>query len=353
MIEVHISKKLEGFHLQVDFESDDKQIGILGASGSGKSMTLQCIAGIAMPDSGRIVVDGKIFFDSSQKINLPARDRKTGYLFQNYALFPHMSVLENIMSGMVKSINPDKKSRIDKGTKLIRKFGLEGLAKRLPYTLSGGQQQRVALARMMAYEPSVILLDEPFSALDGFLKEKMQYEMMEMIKDYKGTILMVSHSRDEIYRFSDSILAISEGCQLRCGSTQELFSNPQRIEVARLTGCNNIAQIEKKGEYEIYIPEWKVMLRTMQRVSDKICYVGIRSHDLSEGKKGDENTFLMKLIKTNNAPFEYRYGIVTEESQVIAPIWWKEGKSLETKENKRDFPCYVTLPSSKLLLLSE
>ena len=158
-LEVDITKKLDGFFMHMQFRAEQEIFAILGASGCGKSMTLKCIAGIEKPDEGRIVLDGKVLFDSEKKINLPPQKRKVGYMFQDYALFPHMNVVQNIEAGMGK--RPDR-SRTES---LIRQFQLEGLEKKIPGQLSGGQKQRVAMARMLAAEPELILLDEPFSAL--------------------------------------------------------------------------------------------------------------------------------------------------------------------------------------------
>ena len=161
-IEVKIQRKLNTFELNIDFKSDSKRIGILGASGCGKSMTLKSIAGIEPPESGLIKIEGKTVYDSENKVNLKPQKRNIGYLFQNYALFPTMTVEKNIAAGL-KGKKHENAKRV---REMIEKFQLTGLEKRFPAELSGGQQQRVALARIMAYKPDVILLDEPFSALD-------------------------------------------------------------------------------------------------------------------------------------------------------------------------------------------
>ena len=198
-MEVKIHKKLGEYELDVYWKSMKKRIGILGASGSGKSLTLKSIAGIEHPDKGYIRIGEHILYDSDSGTCLKPQKRNVGYMFQNYALFPAMTVAQNVGAGL----SGDKKKKQEQVKKMIRHFRLEGLEKRLPRELSGGQQQRVALARIMAYEPSVILLDEPFSALDVFLKDRLQQEMMELLSDYDGTVILVSHSRDEIYRFSE------------------------------------------------------------------------------------------------------------------------------------------------------
>ena len=197
-IKVQIKKKLDSFLLDMEFQSESRRIGILGASGCGKSMTLKCIAGIETPDEGHIEVEGRTLFDRENRTDLKPQKRNVGYLFQNYALFPTMTVEKNIAAGL-KGTRREKEARV---REMMIKFQLQGLGKRLPGQLSGGQQQRVALARIMAYEPDVILLDEPFSALDMHLRDRLQQELMEMLADYKGSVVMVSHNRDELYLFS-------------------------------------------------------------------------------------------------------------------------------------------------------
>ena len=186
-IEVKIQRKLNTFELNIDFKSDSKRIGILGASGCGKSMTLKSIAGIEPPESGLIKIEGKTVYDSENKVNLKPQKRNIGYLFQNYALFPTMTVKDNILCGY----RGEKGQREEKARDFMKRYQLEGLENRYPSQLSGGQQQRVALARMMIGEPEAILLDEPFSALDGYLKDVLQKDMHEFLKQYQGDMLMV------------------------------------------------------------------------------------------------------------------------------------------------------------------
>ena len=195
MVDLEIKKQYGKFRLDVAFKSEKKRIGILGASGCGKSLTLKSIAGIETPTEGKIQIGEHVLFDSKNKVNLKPQKRKIGYLFQNYALFPTMTVAQNIAAGL-KGSKQEKEKRV---REMAEKFQIQELLKRLPGQLSGGQQQRVALARIMAYSPDVILLDEPFSALDVFLKDHLQQELEELLKDYEGTVIMVSHSRDEAF----------------------------------------------------------------------------------------------------------------------------------------------------------
>ena len=183
---VEIEKQLGDFHLNVAFESENKVLALLGASGCGKSMTLKCIAGICRPDRGRIVLNGKTLFDSEQKIDLPPQKRRVGYLFQQYALFPNMTVEQNIAAGV-----RDKKQSKTIVADMIRRMRLEGHEKLRPHQLSGGQQQRVALARILVNEPEVLLLDEPLSALDSHLRFQMEEEVRGIIRSFGKSMVLV------------------------------------------------------------------------------------------------------------------------------------------------------------------
>lgn len=207
---VNIAKRLNQFNLQVEFNLENGLTGLMGASGSGKSMTLKCIAGIELPDSGKIVLDGKVLFDSEAKVNLPPQKRNVGYLFQSYALFPNMNVVENILCGLQAKGLSDAEANA-RAQKLVEKFKLQGLEKSYPRQLSGGQKQRVALARLLAAEPEVILLDEPFSALDEDLKEDLQRELRAALAEFGGVALLVSHNKSEIKKLCKSAYVIKQG----------------------------------------------------------------------------------------------------------------------------------------------
>ena len=194
MLEVQIYKKLAEFDLDVSFQVDDNILGLMGASGSGKSMTLKCIAGIETPDQGRIVLNGRVLFDSEKKINVPIQKRNVGYMFQSYALFPNMNVYENISVGLRARKVKDVDIVVQK---VMQQFRIFELASRYPKQLSGGQRQRVALARLMAYEPDVLLLDEPFSALDEDLKKDLLQELKSELQISKP-VIFVSHDKEEV-----------------------------------------------------------------------------------------------------------------------------------------------------------
>lgn len=207
MLEVQIYKKLAEFDLDVSFQVDDNILGFMGASGSGKSMTLKCIAGIETPDQGRIVLNGRVLFDSEKKINVPIQKRNVGYMFQSYALFPNMNVYENISVGLRARKVKDVDIVVQK---VMQQFRIFELASRYPKQLSGGQRQRVALARLMAYEPDVLLLDEPFSALDEDLKKDLLQKLKSELQISKP-VIFVSHDKEEVNELCDLKYKIKQG----------------------------------------------------------------------------------------------------------------------------------------------
>ncbi len=222
---VDIKKDFGSFVLTSSFETEDLITGFLGSSGSGKSMTLKCIAGIVTPDEGYIALDGRVLFDSSKRISIRPQDRKVGYLFQNYALFPTMSVKKNIMCGLIREKDKgQKKRKYDESISLLH---LEGLENRLPFQLSGGQAQRVALARIIVSEPDLLLLDEPFSALDAFLRKNLQTELLEVLQNLGKQAILVTHSAREVRRMTTNLFVMKDGRIIRRGRTEEVFSDPR------------------------------------------------------------------------------------------------------------------------------
>ncbi len=218
---VDIRKRRGSFYLDTRFETDDMVTGFLGASGCGKSTTLKCIAGIETPDEGRIVLNGRILFDSDLRINLKPGERRVGYQFQNYALFPSMNVMKNITAGLRRS-----DSRLARYPEMIRLFRLEGLETLMPRDLSGGQAQRVALARAVIRDPELLLFDEPFSALDSFLRKTVQDELEALLRALDKPALIVTHSQREVRRLTTRLFLMDSGRIIQGGPTCEVFSNP-------------------------------------------------------------------------------------------------------------------------------
>ena len=208
MLYVDIEKRLDRFMLKAKLQCDHNTLALFGASGAGKSMTLKCISGIETPDRGVIQLNDRVLFDSEKHIDLPPQKRRVGYLFQEYALFPNMTVSGNINAGMRKL---PKKEREQKLSELIGQFKLEGLENRRPDSLSGGEKQRVALARIFASSPEVLLLDEPFSSLDTLLKYQLIPYIRDIIRDFGGETILVSHDTDEVRQLCAEVSPITEG----------------------------------------------------------------------------------------------------------------------------------------------
>lgn len=241
---VDIEKRLGSFDLKMKFEMGNEVLALLGASGSGKSMTLKCIAGIERPDKGRIVLDDHVLFDSAQHINLKPQKRHVGYLFQQYALFPNMNVYQNIACGIKGAVkrngsnnrngsNHSDKERMIKD--IIDMMHLNGLEDKRPRQISGGEQQRVALARILVNSPDALLLDEPFSALDASLRKNLVRETYKLMKDYGKSVIFVTHDQKEAFRLSESVALLDAGMITRMGKRDEIFEKVM-IENFRIRG---------------------------------------------------------------------------------------------------------------------
>ena len=320
---VEIRKRLGDFVLDARFETDDPVTGLLGASGCGKSMTLKCIAGVETPDEGRIVLDGETLFDSARGINLPPQKRGVGYLFQHYALFPHMTVEKNILCGLHGE--KDKAVRQQRLREMIEMLQLEGLEKHRPAELSGGQAQRVALARMLVSRPRLLLLDEPFSALDSHLRDQLQPQFLSLLRSYGRQAVMVTHSRDEAYHLCSRLCVMDNGRILRAGGTKEVFADPGSEPAARLTGCKNIACAVKAGEYEVDVPEWGVRLTAAKPVPGDIRAVGLRAHYFHP--RAAANRFAVRLDSELEEPFEWILLFRYEGQDAASPaLWWRMPK---------------------------
>ena len=289
---VDIRKRLGEFQLDVQLRAEHETLALLGASGCGKSVTLRCIAGILKPDDGHIELDGTVLFDSAARINLPPQKRRIGYLFQQYALFPHMTVRQNIAVAVT-----DRAKRGVVTEEKLRQFHLEDAADKLPRQISGGQQQRAALARIFASGPAAILLDEPFSALDSYLKYQLETELYDTLEQFPGSVLWVSHDRSEVWRNCPRVCVIDRGKSSPVDSMRHLFERPESESAARLSGCKNFARALPDGE-SVHLPEWDLTLRCGRTVSPEIHVVGIRSHHLFPVEVPAENTISCFVIRT-------------------------------------------------------
>ena len=284
-LSVDLRKKMGDFQLNVQFEAENEILALLGASGCGKSVTLRCIAGILTPDEGKIVLDGVTLYDSAASINLPPQKRNIGYLFQQYALFPNMTVAENIAAAV-----QDKRRRDSMVADLLQRFRLEDVARLKPAQLSGGQQQRTALARILASEPKAIFLDEPFSALDSYLRHQLELELTEALEHFPGTILWVSHDRGEVFRNCRRVCVLDAGSSQGTFTLRELFHQPVTEAAARLSGCKNFADAVI-CDHTVSIPQWGLQLYCDKDVPAKVQRIGIRANHVSLSTTGGVNKF--------------------------------------------------------------
>ncbi len=300
-IDVSIKKQIGNFFLDVAFQTEDEIFAILGASGCGKSMTLKCIAGIETPDEGHIILNGRTLFDSAQKINVITQERKVGYMFQDYALFPNMTVEQNITIGMGK--NPDPAVVRE----YIDRFRLSGLEGHLPRQLSGGQKQRVALARMLVSDPEILLLDEPLSALDTYLKWEVEEELEALFQYVKKPTLFVTHNRDEVYHLCERVCMLNEGHVETIQEKKEFFANPETVAAAKLSGCRNISVAKRLSEHEIYAADWNLSFRLDRAVPAYLTHVGIRAHSIEvigEDSAQEENCAVLPFSHYLEQQFE-------------------------------------------------
>jgi molybdate transport system permease protein len=317
-LEVAIEKQVGDFRLSVEFKADGAPLGLLGSSGSGKTMTLRAIAGLETPDRGRIVLHGRVLFDSEARINVPARARRVGLLFQNFALFPHLSVAENIAFGLQRLASQERDRRV---AAQLSAAHLKGMENRYPATLSGGEQQRVALARALAIEPAALLLDEPFSALDTHLRGALERHLRETLAHYSGSTLFVSHNLEEAYRICDELAVLSRGTMAALGPKEEIFRHPPTLEVARLTGCKNFSRARRAADGSIEALDWGCKLRVTQPFAQAPAHVAIRAHHVRVRPAVEftaprrENTFPCRLAAITETPFR-----VTLDLRVIGNI---------------------------------
>lgn len=328
-------------------------MAILGPSGCGKTMTLKCIAGLMTPDQGKIVLNKQALFDSQQRINLPARERNIGFLFQNYALFPHLTVHENIAFGIRQLPVAQRNERVQQ---LLGKMRLERFGHRYPVELSGGQQQRVALARAMAPEPEVLLLDEPFSALDTQVKERLEAELLEIQADFQGHVLFVTHNLAEAYRLSSKMAVYETGGLLQWGERHTVIERPANKTVARLTGMENIfdgtvtgikgSRVDiclSAGNLSLY-PDNLSHLAVNQDIS-----VAIRPEYVKLADSQEENCLVAVLVDGKEELSFYSYTFqLREKVNIKVHISKSKGSRLEAGKTY-----YLSLPAENLVLIGE
>ncbi len=327
---VKIKKQLGSFLLDIDLETDGIT-GVLGASGCGKTMLLKCISGVVTPDEGSIVLNGRTLFDSDRKINLKPQDRRVGYLFQNYALFPNMTVRQNILCGLHREKDRATREKVYRET--LGMLQLSGLEEHYPHQLSGGQQQRTALARILVSQPDIMLLDEPFSALDANLRDKLLVEMKGILSRFRGISIDVTHNRDEAYKLCSRIALIDKGKIIAAAPTKELFSNPGSIVCASMTGCKNIESAVKVDEHHVDVPAWGIRLEIAEPIRDGLKAVGIRAHYFNQNSRQNCNEIV--ITDVFDEPFETTILFRFQNQDVESPsVWWRLPKDRVPRERR-------------------
>ena len=305
---VDIQKNLSSFQLNVRLSAQQETLGILGGSGAGKSLLLRCIAGVETPTRGKIVLNGRSLFDAEQQINLPSHRRNIGLVFQNYALFPHLTIAQNVGFGLQKLSKAERSRRVAQQLELVQ---LPELGDRYPHQLSGGQQQRVALARALATEPAALLLDEPFSALDTYLRSQLERQLIQRLSTYAGVTLFVTHNLEEAYRACENLLVMSGGSAIAAGAKHCIFEHPQTVRVAQLTGCKNfsraIVSADSRG-VQVEAIDWGITVQVTEAIPAALSNVGIRAHqirivsDPASANTFSANTFSCWLAATSETP---------------------------------------------------
>lgn len=305
-LSVSIKKHFPAFTLDVNIEAGNETLGWLGESGCGKSLTMRCIAGIETPDEGKIVVNGKTFFEREAEkrptVNLSPQERKTALLFQNYMLFPNLTVAENVAAGIDRKL--PKEEREAQVNAELKRFGLDGFGKRYPSQLSGGQQQRVALARMLAAKPDILMLDEPFSALDAHLKGALEQNLAGLFETFHGTILYVSHDIDEALRFCDRIAVIEKGHVMEVSTGNNLVNNPQSAASIKLSGCKNATPARRINNHRVFLPAWGIEVETDKPVQENLTCMGVRAFFLEQAKEPGRNTYRVRVVRTSDSRFD-------------------------------------------------
>lgn len=274
-LSVELESVLSGFHLDVAFQAGQPPLGILGASGAGKSMTLRCIAGLETPRQGKLVLNGRVLFDAEKGINVRSCDRNIGIVFQNYALFPHLTVAQNIAFGIKLR---HRRAALVAGW--LDTLELSGLENRYSHQLSGGQQQRVALARALAREPEILLLDEPLSALDTYLRSHLETLLRQVLSHYNGITLFITHKLEEAYRLCPNLLVLANGQIAAAGPREEIFRHPPSVEVARVTECKNFSVARRITDQSVEALDWGCRLQVMTPPPVETAHIGIRAHHI-------------------------------------------------------------------------
>jgi molybdate transport system ATP-binding protein len=334
-----------GFSLNVELRVAAGVTVLFGASGSGKTLTLDCIAGFVTPDSGRILLDDQILYDAAAKVNLRPQDRNCGYVFQNYALFPHMTLRENLAFAAERKPRLERHRRVNE---MLEKFQLTGVSGRRPHEVSGGEKQRCSIARALIGEPNLLLLDEPARGLDAPLRAGLYTTLRQVRSDFNVPILLVTHDLDECFELGDEMLVLRDGRVVQTGAPKDVLAQPANVEVARLLGVPNVFEAEitaldpgkntsrlKLSEFELTGPYYPGRF-----LRDHV-WLCVRAEDLrvqpANGSKPEgSNRVPVKLVRMSERPQAIRLEFSREITVEMSRAEFEQQK--DNKEWLVEFP---------------
>lgn len=341
MLECKIKKAFKNFYLDTDFIMEDSRLGLLGPSGSGKSLTLKAIAGLIKPDSGKIILNGRTLFDSEKKINLKPQERQVGFLFQDYALFPNFTVKENVRAGLRDKNTVDIEEKLNE----MRIFHIKD---KYPNQISGGERQRTALCRILVNNPEILLLDEPFSALDEYLRSEIEEEVIKFIDTYKLKTILVSHNKEEVYRMCHSIVSISFGKTNSVKARSEFFENPTNITEAKLIGIKNFSTFVLQNN-EIFLKAWGISIRTSRKFDGDIIGILDKCVKLSDSPISEDSIRIdsYRLIENISSCLI----VYNKDNQIYEDL--KIEISKEDYNKLKDGPIFLTIGDKALICLKE
>ena len=293
-LNIDIERRVGGFHLRVPLSSPGGSLAILGPSGCGKSMTLRCVAGIDRPDRGRIELNDRTLYDSAARVCLPPQRRGVGYLFQNYALFPNMTVRGNVLAALHRKCPRAEANR--RTDAILSALRLEAVACHRPAQLSGGQAQRVALARILVAPPQLLMLDEPFAALDESLRQHVLDELEALLARFDRDVILVTHNREEAFRLCRRTAILCDGRVLECGDTPALFRRPTHPDTAQILGVDNLSPAVPVDAHHVLATDWSQVL-PLPCVSEGLTHVGIRADQLRAATARDAIRLPVRCIR--------------------------------------------------------
>ncbi|HUJ24154.1 MAG TPA: ATP-binding cassette domain-containing protein [Bryobacteraceae bacterium] len=350
MIQARISKRFPpgpesaGFSLEIQLQAGPGVTALFGPSGAGKTLTLDAIAGFTRPDTGRILLDDQILFDAAARVNLRPQERHCGYVFQNYALFPHMTLRENLLFAADRQPRLERHRRVNE---MLERFHLSDVSGRRPHEVSGGQKQRCSIARALIGSPKLLLLDEPVRGLDAPLRAEL-YDLLRNIRaDFKIPILLVTHDLEECFELAEEMLIVREGRVVQSGPPRKIQEQPANVEVARLMGISNLFEAEitaldpGRNTSRVRFQNYEIAGRYFpgHLLGDRV-WLCVRAEDLRvarhNGSRPELNQVPAKLLRISDRPQSVRLEFAGDISVELSRQEYERQK--ENKDWLVEFP---------------